>query len=366
MKCAFRPYEENPVIIYNKNLILMVPKNQIPAEKASSCAQTTAESEATAAACIFPDDNDKTQFMSAATPQNLPDSVRAAIAAQLEKDIGPGLHIVSTPIGNLADVTLRALCVIAKADHILCEDTRQTQKLLSHYQIRVRLTPYHDHNAERSRPRIMAWLKEGASVALVSDAGTPLISDPGYKLVREAAAAGYAVFSVPGPSAVLAALTSSGLPTDSFHFAGFLPSRPAAAQKRLESLAAIPSTLILFETAKRIGRTLDAVAQAMPGRDIVIARELTKRFEEIIRIRPGEKPPPENWQGEIAVLIAPPGEAGTDWDAISDALRSALAGGRLKDAVEEVARTFGVQKKQVYNLALQMRDQNYERNGEKT
>src|SRR5947208_11666251 len=163
-----------------------------------------------------------------------------------------GLHLVATPIGNLRDITLRALEVLAAADLIACEDTRVTRKLLDHYAIATPLTPYHDHNAETARPKLMARLAAGAAVALVSDAGTPLISDPGYRLVREAVAAGHAVSAAPGPSSALMALTVAGLPTDRFFFEGFLPAKEAARRTRIAELARIPATLVLFESEPRL------------------------------------------------------------------------------------------------------------------
>src|SRR5262245_31211388 len=170
------------------------------------------------------------------------------LARELAAPLSAGLYIVATPIGNLADISLRALAILARADHVCCEDTRHSQKLLTAYDIRGRLSPYHDHNAAGQRPKILAWLAEGKSVALISDAGTPLIADPGYKLVRAAAEEGHAVFAVPGPSAAIAALSVSGLPTDAFHFAGFLPPKQAARARRLAELAEVPATLVLYET----------------------------------------------------------------------------------------------------------------------
>lgn len=298
--------------------------------------------------------------MTASSERSLTDSVHAAIERQIGAGLKPGLYLVSTPIGNLSDITLRALCTIASADHVLCEDTRHTLKLTDHYNLHVKLGAYHEHNAERQRPKILKWLAEGASVALLSDAGTPLISDPGYKLVREAAEAGFNVYSVPGASAVLAGLAASGLPTDTFLFGGFLPPR-AAAIKRLQSLASIPATIILFETANRLQQTLGLLAAHMPGRDLVIARELTKRFEEIVRSRTDESQPPKEWKGEFVVMIGPPEAKEADWEHIETALAQALKRESLKDAVEEITGTFEVQKKQVYNLALKLQK---ERDGE--
>src|SRR6202043_4124760 len=176
--------------------------------------------------------------------------------------LAPGLYVVATPIGNLRDITLRALETLAAADLIACEDTRVTRKLIDHYGIKIPLTPYHEHNAAQARPKILARLDAGAAVALVSDAGTPLISDPGYKLVQAAVAAGHPVIALPGASAVLAALTASGLPTDRFYFEGFVPPRETARRAGLDELATMPATLVFFETGPRIAAMLGDVAAA--------------------------------------------------------------------------------------------------------
>lgn len=288
----------------------------------------------------------------------MPGSLTEAVCAVLEKEqaapLAAGLYLVATPIGNLSDITLRALAVLARVDYIFCEDTRQTQKIINHYNLSGRLSAYHDHNAARERPKILKKLAEGACVAIVSDAGTPLISDPGYKLVREALAQGAAVYSIPGPSAVLAALTASGLPTDSFFFAGFLPPREAAAKKRLNELSPIPGTLIFFEAASRLDRTLKVLGEAFDGRDLVIARELTKRFEEIVRLKlPIEGISGQDWKGECVLLVSPPRHELPDEQHIREAIRAALTRSTLRDAVEEVRRTLRVPRKQVYDLALQ-------------
>jgi 16S rRNA (cytidine1402-2'-O)-methyltransferase len=284
----------------------------------------------------------------------LKNAVCAALDKELEAGLPPGLYLVATPIGNLSDITLRALSVLARADHVCCEDTRHTLKLLSHYGISTRTSAYHDHNAARERPKILKRLADGASVALVSDAGTPLISDPGYKLVREAAAQGSRVVSIPGPSALLAGLTSSGLPTDSFFFAGFLPPKDAAAKARLAELAAVPGTLIFFETANRLPRTLAALSECFAGREAVIARELTKRFEEIIRLQlPAEPAAGDGLKGEIVLLISPPEAVAAREEDVREAVRAALKHMSLRDAVEEVRRTLRVPRKQVYDLALE-------------
>src|SRR6266436_3236457 len=194
-----------------------------------------------------------------------------------------GLYLVATPIGNLRDITVRALEVLAAADLIACEDTRVTRKLLDRYGITTPLAPYHDHNAAEARPKLIARLAEGAAIALVSDAGTPLVSDPGYKLVRDARAAGASVTALPGASAVLAALTLSGLPTDRFLFEGFLPAKEGARRARINELKRIPGTLVLFETGARIAATLADLAAELGPRQAAICRELTKLYEEVRR-----------------------------------------------------------------------------------
>lgn len=283
----------------------------------------------------------------------LSEAVQAALDKEMAAALAPGLYLVATPIGNLADISLRALAVLARADRVFCEDTRHSQKLTGHYGLAVRLLAYHDHNAARERPRILKWLAEGASVALISDAGTPLISDPGYKLVREAALQGTPVFSIPGASAVLAGLAASGLPTDSFFFAGFLPPRQAAARIRLEALTEIPGTLIFFETAGRLDKTLRTIGDLFAGRELVIARELTKRFEEFIR---APLPAPQligsDWKGEFVLLVSPPSEQTATEADIQAAIVEALTRSSLRDAVEDVRRTLRVPRRQVYDLAL--------------
>src|SRR5271170_5426428 len=224
--------------------------------------------------------------------------------------LAPGLHIVATPIGNLGDITLRALAALAGADLIACEDTRDTRKLLDRYGIATPLTPYHEHNAAKARPLLLRRLGEGAAIALVSDAGTPLISDPGYKLVRAATDAGHTVTALPGASAVLAGLAVAGLPTDQFFFAGFLPPKQAARRARIAELGRFPATLVVFETGPRVAATLaDLAAELGEKREAALCRELTKLHEEILRgdlatlaqayaaVAP---------RGEIVLVIAPP------------------------------------------------------------
>src|SRR4029434_3748088 len=227
----------------------------------------------------------------------------------------PGLHLVATPIGNLGDITLRALETLAGVDIIACEDTRITRRLTERYAISAELKPYHEHNAAMARPKILEKLAQGASIALVSDAGTPLISDPGFKLVREVCAAGHAVIAVPGASSVLTALSVAALPTDRFFFEGFLPSRQNARRTRLTELSRIHATLVVFESGNRVQDPLAALADIMRAREAAICRELTKLHEEIIRApltdlaRQADK---LETRGEFVLVIGPPAERSAD------------------------------------------------------
>ena len=270
----------------------------------------------------------------------------------------PGLHVVATPIGNLRDVTLRALEVLAAADLIACEDTRVTRKLLDHYGIATPLTPYHDHNAAEARPKLIARLAAGAAIALVSDAGTPLVSDPGFKLVRAAREAGLSVTTLPGASAVLAALTVAGLPTDRFFFEGFLPAKEGQRRSRIAELARIPATLVLFETGQRLAGALADLAAGLGPRDGAICRELTKLHEEVRRgelatlardIAGAAEP-----RGEIILVVAPPDPQAAAGDAadLDALLRRALERVSVKDAVGEVAAVTGRPRREVYQRAL--------------
>ena len=270
----------------------------------------------------------------------------------------PGLHVVATPIGNLRDVTLRALEVLAAADLIACEDTRVTRKLLDHYGIATPLTPYHDHNAAEARPKLIARLAAGAAIALVSDAGTPLVSDPGFKLVRAAREAGLSVTTLPGASAVLAALTVAGLPTDRFFFEGFLPAKEGQRRSRIAELARIPATLVLFETGPRLAGALADLAAGLGPRDGAICRELTKLHEEVRRgelatlardIAGAAEP-----RGEIILVVAPPDPQAAAGDAadLDALLRRALERISVKDAVGEVAAVTGRPRREVYQRAL--------------
>ena len=268
----------------------------------------------------------------------------------------PGLYVVATPIGNSGDITVRALDVLRGADLVASEDTRVTAKLFMRYGIATRLVAYHDHNAERVRPGLLARLAAGAVVALVSDAGTPLISDPGFKLVRAAVAAGLPVTALPGASAVLAALVLSGLPTDRFLFAGFLDSRAERRRRTLAELAAVPASLVFFESARRLADTLADMHAQLGERDAAVGRELTKRFEEMRRgglsalaAHYREAGPPK---GEVVVVVGPPAEAATDTPTLDDLLRDALAHQSLRDAADAVAKATGRPRREVYARAL--------------
>jgi len=271
----------------------------------------------------------------------------------------PGLYLVATPIGNLRDMTLRGLEMLAGADLVACEDTRVTRKLFDHYGLSVPLIPYHDHNAEAARPRILQKIAAGGAVALVSDAGTPLISDPGYRLVRAAVAAGHAVTAAPGASAVLTALTLAGLPTDRFFFEGFLPAKQGARQARIAELTRIPATLVLFESGPRIAATLADLAAGLGARATAIGRELTKLHEDVRRgpldALARDYAAGAETRGEFVVVIAPPDAPAQPGPTEIDALlRAALARSSLKNAVAEVAAATGEPRRSVYGRALEL------------
>ena len=276
------------------------------------------------------------------------------------RPLAPGLHVVATPIGNLGDITLRALSTLAAADLIACEDTRVTAKLTRHYGIHAPLLAYHDHNAEKQRPKIMERLERGEAVALVSDAGTPLVSDPGYRLVREAIEAGYMVVPVPGASALLAGLIASGLPSDAFFFAGFLPPKETGRRKRLAELAAVPATLVFYESPQRLAACLADMAAVLGGkREGVMARELTKAFEtvrrgsltELAAIFAGEPPP----KGEIVLLVGPAEAAAPAADDVDALLADLLTRHPLREAAAEAAAQTGLPRRLLYQKALAMK-----------
>jgi 16S rRNA (cytidine1402-2'-O)-methyltransferase len=281
-----------------------------------------------------------------------------ALRAALAKPVPPGLYLVATPIGNLGDMTLRAIATLAAADVIYCEDTRHSRTLSSHFGFSAPLKPYHEHNGDAARPYILEALADGQRIALISDAGTPLISDPGYKLVRAVIEAGHMVTSLPGPSAVTTALTLSGLPTDCFLFAGFLPPKSAARIARLTELAQVPGTLVFYEAPSRVAACVGDIATVMGGREVAVARELTKLHETVIRGAAGvvaakllaDSPP-----GEFVVMVAPP-KAGVVTDAMIEAhLTTAMAETSTRDAAQAVAEAMGVARGRVYDLALALK-----------
>lgn len=277
------------------------------------------------------------------------------------RPLEPALYLVATPIGNLADVTLRALDVLAGADMLACEDTRVTRVLLERYGIRRRASAYHEHNAGQAGPKLLAALGQGLSVALASDAGTPLVSDPGFRLVGQAVAAGHRVVPVPGASAVLAALVASGLPTDAFLFAGFLPAKDGARRTKLETLRAVPASLVFFESPRRLGDTLAAMADVLGGgRQAAVARELTKTFEELRRGTLGdlaaayaEATP----KGEVVICVGPP-EAREEATAeeVEALLRRLGAGLPASRAAAEAAKLTGLPKGELFRRLVALKD----------
>ena len=270
--------------------------------------------------------------------------------------LASGLHLVATPIGNLGDITLRALWVLRGVDRILCEDTRVTARLLARFGIDKPLLPYHDHNADRVRPAILEALRRGERLALVADAGTPLVSDPGFKLVRAALAEDLPVTAAPGPSAALTALILSGLPPDIFLFAGFLPPRSAARRRALASWPQLAATLIFFEGRSRLAAALADMALILGERSAAVARELTKRHEEIRRGRLGALA--EHYRsagaprGEVVIVVGPPEVAPAAAIDIDGRLRALLAGHSLRDAVTQLAAETGIARKTLYERAL--------------
>lgn len=276
--------------------------------------------------------------------------------------VDPALYLVATPIGNLADITLRALQVLAAADVIACEDTRVTRTLLSRYGISTRPVAYHEHNADKAGPKLIAALSAGQSVALVSDAGTPLVSDPGYRLVEQALEAGIKVLPVPGASAPLAALVASGLPSDSFFFAGFLPGRDKARRDRLAALATVPATLLFFESPRRLVTTLATAAEVL-GRDrpAAVCRELTKLYEEVRRMPLGaladHYAAAETVKGEIVVVIGPPEDRPASMEEAETLLHDLLQNLSPGRAATEAARQTGLPRKELYRRILEMKEE---------
>ena len=280
------------------------------------------------------------------------------IEAQLAQALPAGLYLVATPIGNLADMTLRALATLARSDVVYCEDTRHSRTLLAHYSIARPLRPYHEHNAERERPRILAELAGGKSVALISDAGTPLVSDPGYKLVRDCLNENHRVTSLPGPSALLAAVGSTGLATDTFLFAGFLPAKQGARRARLAELQSVPATLVFFEAPSRLAESLADMAAVLGEREAAVARELTKLHEEIRRGTPAslgqwaaEAPP----KGEMVILVGAPVVLAVTDDVIAAKIQPLLDHMSLSEAAKAVAEMLGVAKGRAYDVGLELK-----------
>ncbi|QND57736.1 16S rRNA (cytidine(1402)-2'-O)-methyltransferase [Mesorhizobium huakuii] len=289
---------------------------------------------------------------------------RSYVVGQTEipaRPLEPALYLVATPIGNLADITLRALETLAAADIVACEDTRVSRVLLDRYGIRRRTTAYHEHNAGEAGPKLIAALQAGQSVALISDAGTPLVSDPGYRLVGEAIDHGIRVVPIPGPSAPLAALTASGLPSDAFLFAGFLPVKSGQRLTRLEALKAVPATLIFFESPRRLAESLGAMVEALGGeRKAAIGRELTKTFEEMrigtLRALADHYATSDTPKGEIVVCVGP-AEAKADEPADIDRLLLSLAAEMpASKAAAEAAKMTGGQKQALYRRLLELKD----------
>ena len=276
------------------------------------------------------------------------------MSADLNQPLSPGLYVVATPIGNLSDLSPHAASVLSGVDVIAVEDSRVTAKLLAHIGVRKTMIPYHDHNADRVRPNLLARMANEA-VALVSDAGTPLISDPGYKLVRDARAAGIDVHTVAGPCAAIAALTLAGLPTDRFLFMGFLPSKSGARAAAIAEVAGLRASLVFYESGPRLKAALEALAQGLGDREAAVCREISKKFEETVTgtllglaERYGETPP----KGEIVIVVGPPGEAPAPASAdVDEALREAMTRLSASRAAAEVASRLGLPRREVYERA---------------
>ncbi|SNY90466.1 16S rRNA (cytidine1402-2'-O)-methyltransferase [Cohaesibacter sp. ES.047] len=286
--------------------------------------------------------------------------------------LAPALYVVATPIGNLRDITIRALETLAAADVIACEDTRVSRKLLTHFDIRTRLVTYHEHNADRQRPYLLQLLSEGKAVALISDAGTPLLSDPGYKLVEDMLAAGHDIVPIPGASAMLSALVGSGLPTDQIHFAGFLPQKAGARDRKLADLVPIPGTLVFYESPRRLKDVLPAMASALGGeRDAVMARELTKKFESFHRgtladlaahYQDVDAP-----KGEAVILLGPAEKKQAEAEDVEALILAGLNEGKhIKQLSADIAEKIGAKKNEIYKLAQTLKDQRGQKSGQKS
>ncbi|MBB1497193.1 16S rRNA (cytidine(1402)-2'-O)-methyltransferase [Paracoccus sp. MC1862] len=288
---------------------------------------------------------------------------RVLAASVLASRLDPGLYLVATPIGAARDITLRALDVLNAADLLAAEDTRTLRHLMSIHGVPLRgrrILAYHDHNADRARPSILTAINEGLSVAYCSDAGTPLVADPGFRLSRDVAEAGGRVHAVPGASALLAALTVAGLPTDRFLFAGFAPSQKGARRRWLERQAGLDATVVIFESPRRVKDMLKDLCEIDGDRDIAVCRELTKKFEEVLR-GPArtvmEAIPEEGLRGEVVVVMAPAGEVVAGDEAVRAALACRLGRMTMRDAAAEVAVAVGRPRKDVYRMALAMQEE---------
>lgn len=278
------------------------------------------------------------------------------------RPLDPALYLVATPIGNLADITLRALETLASADVLACEDTRVTRVLLNRYAIATRPHAYHEHNAEQAGPKLIAALKEGRSVALMSDAGTPLVSDPGFRLVELALAANIRVIPIPGASAPLAALVASGLPSDSFFFGGFLPSRDKARRDRLTQLRGTPATLLFFESPRRLKECLRACAEVLgPERPAAVCRELTKLYEEVRRGSLGDLAAhyadQDTVKGEIVLAIGPPEPQVVSIDDADAMLRELAQSMPTAKAATQAAKQTGLPRRDLYQRLLAIKDE---------
>ena len=279
-------------------------------------------------------------------------------AARFEAEtVAPGLYVVATPIGNLGDITVRALATLAAADTVFCEDTRTSGKLMERYAIRTRLSSYHEHNAQKIRPAILERLKQGAAIALISDAGMPLVSDPGYRLVKEAAEQGIPVTACPGASAVLTGLALSGLPTDRFTFAGFVPQKPGERKRTFAEFEKLRATLIFFESPHRIVETLKDLAVALPGRAVAVTRELTKLHEEVLRGSASEIAAALalrlSVKGEITLIVGPPAEEeAVAEDVLDAAIGAALEAMPASKAASGIAKRFNLNRSDIYQRIL--------------
>jgi 16S rRNA (cytidine1402-2'-O)-methyltransferase len=297
--------------------------------------------------------------MSTADEPKMPGALAARLAAEagrwLAEPLAVGLHIVATPIGNLGDITVRALATLARADVVCCEDTRHSRTLLAHYGITRQVRALHEHNEAAATADVLALLADGQTVALISDAGTPLVSDPGHRLVRAAIDAGHIVHALPGPSALLAGLVVSGLPADTVLFTGFAPARDSARRERLAELMAVPATLVLFEAPGRLAALLADLEPVAGSRPVVVARELTKHFEEVRRgtareLRAGLDK--HAVRGEVVLVVGPPAPRSVSDEEIARLLTEALTTQSLRDAARAVAAALGVPRSRVYDLGL--------------